>query len=66
MSKTITLTQAEFNAIPTSTPSAPTPKKGVRWRHFYRGEWFVAEYVEVAKDVLGIEFWQVIIIDGSD
>lgn len=61
--KPITLTQAQFDALPDPT-HAPRPKCGVRWKHLYRGHWFVAEYVEVAKDVLGIEFREVVIEEG--
>lgn len=58
---TVTMTRAEFDALPAPPTAAPKPKKGVRWKHFYHGHWFVAEYVEVAQDVLGIEFREVII-----
>lgn len=59
----IRLTQVQFDALP-EHPTPPKPKKGVRWKRLYRGEWFVAEYVEVAQDVLGIEFREVIIEEG--
>lgn len=58
---TITLTRSEFDALPTPPTAAPKPKKGARWKHLYHGVWFVAEYVEVATDVLGIEFREVIL-----
>lgn len=58
--KTITFTQAQFDAIP-EHPSPPRAQKGLRWKRLYRDQWFVAEYVEVARDVLGIEFWEVVI-----
>lgn len=58
---TITLTRTEFNALPTPPTAAPKPKKGLRWKHLYHGQWFVAEYIEVVPDVLGIEFREVVI-----
>lgn len=61
--KPIHLTRTEFDALP-EPAHAPKAKNGLRWKHLYRGVWFVAEYVEVTKDVLGIEFREVVIKEG--
>lgn len=61
----IILTRAEFEATP-EHPSPPRPKKGLRWKRLYHGEWFIAEYVEVAVGVLGIEFWEVVIEENTE
>lgn len=56
---TVTLTHRQFFAIIEHRLPPKPPTVGVRWRRFYGGKWFVAEYVQAAEDVIGIEFWEV-------
>lgn len=61
----IALTRAQFNAIIEHRYPPKPPTVGVRWRRYYSGKWFVAEYVQAAEDVIGIEFWEIIISDAT-
>lgn len=62
---TVTLSRSEFDALPEPPYPPRPPKVGTRWKRFYSGLWFVAEYVQVAPDVVGIEFWKVV-LRGKD
>lgn len=61
MMTTVTLTRADFDALPEHRFPPKPPTVGGRWRRYYSGRWFVAEYVQAAEDVIGIEFWEVVI-----
>jgi hypothetical protein len=61
---TVTLTRAEFDALPEYHYPPKPVEVGTRWKRFYSGLWFVAEYIQAAPDVIGIEFWKVVLADG--
>lgn len=62
---TITLSRPQLDALPEPPYPPRPPMVGMRWKRFYSGLWFMAEYVQVAPDVIGIEILKVV-LRGQD
>lgn len=58
---TITLTQAEFDALPEHhhNHDLPPKKAGTRWKRLALGKWFMGEYVEIGAGIIEIKILEI-------